>query len=50
MVRVNEAPGETEALEGGFWPAGIDYSIVKVPSGTSNEPDADRLDVLELLD
>jgi hypothetical protein len=50
MVRVDEKPGETEAVEGGFWASGIDYKSVKVPSSTSSEPIKDRLDVLELLD
>lgn len=50
MVRVDEKPGETEAVEGGFWSPGIDYKGVKAPASTSSEPVNDRLDVLELLD
>jgi hypothetical protein len=47
---VTDHSAETEEIEGGYWPSGIDYESLKAPAATRSESIDDRLDVLELLD
>jgi hypothetical protein len=51
VVSVNEPVGQREAaVDGGFWPGGIDYASIEVPAANISENADARFEVLDLFD